>query len=217
MATDIRIDPVVYPDSDGKPMAESDVHIDLVIDLRSRLKARYAGDPNVYVAGNLLVYYVEGEPRVSLAPDGFVVFGVPNRRRRSYKTWVEGRFPDVVFEFTSASTQEQDLGDKFDIYQDVWRVKEYFLFDPLDEYLDPPLLGYRMSRGELRPIRPGKGVVSSKVLGVTLGRDGTRLVLRDTATGAELLTPEEQRAAAAEAEVARLKAEIAALRRKPTK
>jgi hypothetical protein len=152
------------------------------------------------------------------------VFGVPNRRRRSYKTWVEGRFPDVVFEFTSASTQEQDLGDKFDIYQDVWRVKEYFLFDPLDEYLDPPLLGYRMSRGELRPIRPAKGAVSSKVLGVTLSRDGTRLVLRDTATGAELLTPEEQRVAVeraareqAEAEGARLKAEIAALRRKPTK
>jgi Uma2 family endonuclease len=214
MATKVRNEPIIYPDSDGKPMAESDVHIDLVIDLRERLKARYADNPKVYVAGNLLVYYVEGQPRVSLAPDGFVVFGVPNKRRRSYKVWEEGRYPDVIFEFTSASTQGQDLDKKFEVYQDLWKVKEYFLFDPLEEYLDPPLLGYRLHRGEFIPIKPEDGVLISKVLGITLSRDRTRLILRDAKTGTELLTKAERRAATAESEVARLKAELAALRRK---
>lgn len=215
---------ITYPDSDGKPMAETDVHYQVLVDVRGRLTARYADRTDVYVSGSLLVYYAKGQPRVCLAPDAFVVFGVPNRRRRSYKTWDEGRFPDVVFEFTSASSQELDLGGKFDVYQDVWQVKEYFLFDPLDEYLDPPLLGYRMARGELKPIKPSRaGVLTSKTLGVTLTRDGPRLVLRDAATGAELQTPAERqaaeavtaaerRAAAAEAEVARLRAELAALR-----
>lgn len=221
MASKARAKEIVYPDSDGKPMAETDVHIDLVIDLRERLKARYADDPNVYVAGNLLVYYAERRPRVSLAPDGFVVFGVPNRTRRSYKTWEEGRFPDVVFEFTSASTQEADLGRKFDVYQDIWRVKEYFLFDPLGEYLDPSLLGYRLTRGEFQPILPVKDALASKVLGITLSHDGSRLTLRDAATGEKVLTRTERQVEAerdgrekAEAEVARLKAELAAARKK---
>ena len=213
MATKATAKEIDYPDSDGKPVAETDVHIDLVLDLRERLKARYASNPDVYVAGNLLVYYVEGAPKVSLAPDGFVVFGVPNRSRRSYKVWNEGRYPDVVFEFTSARTQDNDLGDKFDIYQNVWRVKEYFVFDPLAEYLDPPLIGFRMAQGELQPIKPVKAALTSKVLGLALSRDGNRLILRDAATGAHVLTAVEQRAAAAEAENARLKAELAALRK----
>jgi Uma2 family endonuclease len=230
---------VTYPSSDGKPVAESDIHIDLVLSVRDRLKARYADRPDVYAAGNLLVYYKKGDPKTSLAPDGFVVFGVPNRDRKSYRMWAEGKGPDVVFEFTSESTRYEDLDQKFGIYQDVWKVPEYFLFDPLGEYLDPPLCGYRLSRGRYVPIRPARGALTSKVLGVSLIGDGRRLILRDVATGAELLTRDEQRAAAeahraaaeaqravaaeaaraasAEAEVARLRAELAALRAgKPT-
>jgi hypothetical protein len=116
----------------------------------------------------------------------------------------------VVIELTSKTTQREDLSAKFDTYQNVWQVKEYFLFDPLEEYLEPSLLGYRLSRGELRPVKPTKSVLLSKVLGITLSREGWRLVLRDPASGKELPTVE---AAAAEAEIARLKAELAALRR----
>ncbi|MGL5095300.1 MAG: Uma2 family endonuclease, partial [Planctomycetia bacterium] len=82
MAAKLKVPDVEYPESDGKPLAETDVHIDLVLSLRERLKAFFAHDPNVYVAGNLFVYYVEGRPKVCLAPDGFVSFGVPDRRRR---------------------------------------------------------------------------------------------------------------------------------------
>jgi Uma2 family endonuclease len=212
MASDIRATEVEYPESDGKPMAESDWHYHLLVDVRERLTARYADRPDVYVSGNLLVYYEEGDPHKVLAPDCFVVFGASKHDRRTYKTWEEGRFPAVVFEFTSESTKEVDMSTKFDVYQDAWGVREYFLFDPREEYLEPSLLGYRRSRGELKPIRPVQGVLTSKTLGITLVRDGTRLVLRDTVTGKELLTTE---AAKAEAEIARLKAEIAALRRKP--
>jgi hypothetical protein len=132
--------------------------------------------------------------------------------RETFKTWEEGAFPAVVFEFTSKTTQREDLFNKFATYQDVWGVKEYFLFDPYEEYLEPSLVGYRHSRGKLKQIKSAQGSVASKVLGITLSRGGNRLALRDTESKKELLTPE---AAKAEAEITRLKAELDALRRKP--
>ena len=125
-------------------MAESDLHIDILADIRERLKAWAAVRDDVYAAGNMLVYYVEGEPRKSLAPDCFVVFGVENHPRLSFKTWKEKAFPSVVFEFTSKSTQAEDLKKKFEIYRDIWKVEEYFLFDPQAEYLEPNLQGFRL-------------------------------------------------------------------------
>lgn len=199
---------VEYPESDGKPMAETDIHRDIMVDLIYRLKARYAGR-DAYVSGNLLVYYVEGDPQTSLAPDCFVVFGVRPGNRRTYKTWEEGKFPTVVFEITSRKTKREDQGTKFETYRDIWKVKELFLFDPTEDYLKPSLLGYRRSRGELKPIEPVGGKIPSKELGITLERDGTRLLLRESATGEPVMT-------AAEAEVARLRQELDALRKKPT-
>lgn len=199
---------VEYPESDGKPMAETDIHRDIMVDLIYRLKARYAGR-DAYVSGNLLVYYVEGDPQTSLAPDCFVVFGVRPGNRRTYKTWEEGKFPTVVFEITSRKTKREDQGTKFETYRDIWKVKELFLFDPTEDYLKPSLLGYRRSRGELKLIEPVGGMISSKELGITLERDGTRLLLREAATGEPVMT-------AAEAEVARLRKELDALRKKPS-
>ncbi len=205
---------VEYPTTDGKPMAETDLHRILMTDVIARLTAWFAPRRDVYVSGNLMVYYEEGEPRTFLAPDCFVAFGVRPGQRDFYKSWVEGKLPDVVFEFTSKSTQKEDLEEKYRVYQDVWRVKEYYLFDPRGEYLDPPLTGLRRTRGRFRPIPSVGGVYTSDLLGLTLARDGGRLILRDAATGQPLLTEAEQRAAAAEAEVARLKAELDALRRR---
>ena len=104
---------IEYPESDGKPMAETDVHRKVMTDLIDRLIARYAHRDDMYVSGNLLVYYFEGKPEKCLAPDCFVVFGVPAGDRRTYKTWEEGKFPDVVFEITSKKTKkEEKLKDK---------------------------------------------------------------------------------------------------------
>lgn len=204
---------IEYPDADGKPMAETDIHRDVMFDLIERLRTRFADRADAYVSGNLFVYYVERKPVYCLAPDCFVAFGVPNRRRRVFKTWKEGVFPSVVFEVTSAKTEAEDTTTKFTTYRDVWKVRELFYFDPTGDYLPEPVVGYRTTRGKFRPIAPAAGRLTSAELGITLAGDGTRLDLRDAKTGEPLLTAVE-RAAALQVENDRLRAELAALRRK---
>jgi Uma2 family endonuclease len=213
-------DEFLYPSTDNRPMAESDRHRKLMVDVIDRLSVRYSGRPDVYVSGNRLVYYIENNPYHVLAPDCFVAFGVPPGDRDIYKSWEEGRLPTVVFEFTSSSTRQEDQYGKFDIYQDEWQVEEYFLFDPRGDYLIPPLIGYRRSRGKLRPIRPAGSRVHSRSLGIDLEPAGGRLVLFDAATGVELPRSgeAERRLLAAErdaaqAELAAMKAELAALKK----
>ena len=202
---------VEYSESDGKPMAETDIHRKVMIDLIERLSARYADRRDVYVSGNLLVYYVEGDPLKCLAPDCFVVFGVPPGDRRTFKAWEEGKSPDVVFEITSKKTKKEDLVKKIPVYQDIWKVKEFFIFDPTEDYLDPSIIGYRMTRGELKPIKAVGGRIVCKELGITLERDGTRLLLRDEPTGLPLMLPQQ---AELEAELARLRKEVETLKKK---
>ena len=210
--------PVYYPESDGEPMAETDVHRDQLIDLLTALKDYFRQDEQVYIAGNLLVYYQEGDSQLSVAPDVFVVFGISKEPRRTYRVWEEGKAPDVVFEITSASTRMQDLGPKKGLYE-VLGVREYFLFDPLEEYLRPSLRGFRLEEGQFSPMRGGPLV--SEVLGLELRVEEGRLRLYDRATGHSLPTPAEEaearrmaeaRAQAAEEESARLRRELARLR-----
>jgi Uma2 family endonuclease len=96
-----------YPESDGKPIGETDWHIDWTLRLRDMLKYRYR-DQRVYVGSDLLLYYHEGVPRDFVVPDGFVVLDCDPKKRRVFKTWEEKRVPNVVFEFTSASTRRSD-------------------------------------------------------------------------------------------------------------
>jgi Uma2 family endonuclease len=204
---------IEYPDSDGKPMAESDTHRDVMADaLIFPLKEYYRQRSDVYVTGNLLLYYQKGNPRVRVAPDVFVVFGVPNRERRTYKLWEEGKAPDVVFEITSKSTRKEDLRDKRYLYEE-WGVQEYFLFDPLREYLKPPLQGFRLQRAYFIPLEPqplpdDEWQLESKVLGLLLQTQDSMLRLYDPQTGQCLRTHREEADArrAAEAELARLRA-----------
>jgi Uma2 family endonuclease len=184
--------PLDYPTSDGKPMAETDTHRRLMFDLIHRLQQYYATQPTVYVTGNLMVYYSEGHPQRHLSPDCFVAFGVPNHERDLYKTWLEGVVPSVVFEITSKSTKREDIVTKRAIYEKEWKVDEYFLFDPFEDYLDPSLQGFRRVRNELRPIKPVKDRLLSRTLGITLERDQERLVLREAESGELLLTDYEQ-------------------------
>src|SRR5437588_11746549 len=98
---DELIPTVYYPESDGKPMAETDVHRRLIVYFTTALENFFRDEPNIYISGDLLLYYAEGDPRKRVAPDVFVVRGVPKVNRRIYKLWEEGRSPDVVFEFSS--------------------------------------------------------------------------------------------------------------------
>lgn len=202
-----------YPTSDGRPMAETDWHRILMTMCIETLDVRYAADMNVYVSGNLLIFYSEGNRRKHLSPDVFVVFGVPKHPRPNFLLWEEGKGPDVVFELTSSSTRNEDLKSKFLLYQDVLKVREYFLFDPFGDHLDPPLRGFRLHNAIYKPIRPVKERLPSRVLGLHLERDGKELRLYDPATDSVLPTTSE-RLEIAEAENERLRQEIDELRRR---
>src|SRR5262249_40880572 len=136
------------------------------------LDDHHAGDPRVYVSGNLLVYYERGNRRKHVSPDVFLVRGVPKRRRINYLIWEEGRGPQVVIELTSSSTRKEDQQTKLALYRDVLKVREYFLFDPFGDYLTPQLQGYRLRGGVYRPIRPVNGRLPSQVLGQHLEAHG---------------------------------------------
>ena len=143
---------VEYPSSDGKPMAETDLHFDRITYAANALKIRYAATPNVYVGANMLVYDEPGNPRRSLAPDVFVVFGVPKHRRDVFKIWEE-KPPSFVLEITSRSTRREDTDAKRRRYA-AWGVDEYFLYDPRGEYLAPPLVGLSLRQGRYRSMSP---------------------------------------------------------------
>jgi Uma2 family endonuclease len=206
-----------YIESDGKPMGETQKHILNMRYLLEPLDKWFASDPKVFVAGNMFVHYEEGKGNRHLSPDVFVVRGVPKEpERRNYRVWEEGRAPDFVVELTSESTRQKDQTTKRAIYQDVLRVSEYFLFDPFEEYLHPPLQGYRLQRGNYRPIKPVSGRLPSKVLGLHLEAVGKLLRLYDPSADRWLPTPPEVAEAQqrAEAEVERLRRENEELRRR---
>ena len=202
-------DEILYPSSDGLPVAETDVHIDELLTLRTLLRIRYGDRDDVYVAGNLLVYYEEGNPAARVAPDAFVVFGVPAHNRRVFKVWEEQACPSFVMELTSRGTWLEDVGNKKALYARLG-VEEYFMFDPEADYLVPPLQAQRLLEGEYRPLEPrADGGIESRVLGVVFHRDGQRLKVVDAATGATLLRPLETHSALVEAERAKVEAERA--------
>jgi Uma2 family endonuclease len=203
-------DGIEYPSSDGKPMGETGTHARVAMwTIFGALYLYFLRDPKVAVHGNLFVYYVKGDPKRCICPDAFVAFGAENNPdRRSYKVWKEGKAPDVIFEVTSKKTRKQDLGIKFEIYRDVLKVQEYFLFDPFEEYLDPSLQGYRLVAGQYEPIPSVPGGLASEVLGFGLQRRGEELRFYNPQTGKLVpLAPdlerelEDQRLARREAEV----------------
>ena len=149
------VDPIVYPESDGKPMAETDLHREIMIWIIHLLQRFFAGQ-QVYVSGNLLVYYEKGNPRKSVAPDCFVVWGVESRLRPIYKLWEEGQAPQVVFEVTSKSTRREDMKDKMRLYAQLG-VEEYYLYDPTSDYLKPPLAAFQRVGDSFAPMQPDNG------------------------------------------------------------
>ncbi len=209
---------VEYPSSDGKPMAESDLHRDEMIYVIEALKAHFLDAPDVYVSGNLLLYYVEGDPRYSISPDALVATGLADAksRRDIYKVWEEGRVPCWVMEVTSKSTRSEDLRKKKDLYRHLG-VEEYLLFDPREEYLHPPLQGFRLTSGmdgEYRPISlEGDGSLVSPLLGIRFRQAGEGLLrLINLHTGRDYLRAEEKDAANQKSEERATRAEELAAR-----
>jgi Uma2 family endonuclease len=202
---------IEYPESDGKPLGETGVHVRVTtLDLLDVIVRFYGGNPNVAAHSNMFVYYVEGDLKRNICPDLFVALKVTsNRDRRIYKVWDEGKGPDLVIEVTSKKTRREDTGPKFELYRDVLKVREYFLFDPFEEYLKPSLQGYRLARGRYKPIAAVEGRIPSEVLGLHLERDGNDLRLYNPRTRVWERTSEEVTKALGTSETARREADAA--------
>ena len=163
---------VDYPDSDGLPMAENESQFRPILYVGSALDRYYQARDDVYVVGNLLLYYQEGDAGRSVSPDLMVVLGAPKHIRSSYRLWEEPKAPDFVLEIASGSTYRIDRGEKRDLYARL-EVSEYWQCDPAGGYLDPPLLGLRLVEGRYVPIaaaamEDGTLVTRSEVLGLDL-------------------------------------------------
>ena len=181
----------MYPSFDGLPLAENDWQLTAIHDAFGVLNIRYLDRPDVYVSADLLIYYEEGDPRKSVAPDVFVVFGAAKHKRMVYKLWEEPKAPDFVLEVASENTWQQDLGRKRALYAELG-VREYWLFDPRDEYFDPVLQGLGLRGRAYRPlparVESGARTIRSEVLGLDLRVENQALRFRDTGSGQDLQT-----------------------------
>ncbi len=183
----------LYPDSDGEPMSEIDLHILAVTLLREGLEdALPAGPTGAYVAANMMLYFQQGNPAGHPDPDVLVALRVGRHPRRSFRTWEEGTVPHVVFEIASERTHQVDRGEKRQAYESIG-VPEYFLFDPEGRWHQPVLQGFRLVQGAYVALQPAAdGSLVSAQLGLRLVPERTMLRLVDLRTGAPVPTRQER-------------------------
>ena len=174
---------IVYPESDGRPMADNTLQFKWIVVIKEGLEAVFRHDPNVFVAGDLLWYPVEGEPTIRRAPDVMVVFGRPKGNRGSYRQWEEERIaPQVIFEILSAGNRFGKMLETFQFYE-RYGVEEYYIYDPDDGSLEgwrreanrlqkiPEMAGFRSPLLGIR-FEPGEGPNSL----IIIGPDGKRFL-----------------------------------------
>ncbi|GIV16412.1 MAG: hypothetical protein KatS3mg022_1847 [Armatimonadota bacterium] len=196
---------VIYPESDGKPMADNTKQFRWILTIYTGIASLFKDDPNVFVAGDLLWYPVEGDNKTRTAPDVMVVFGRPKGDRLSYKQWEEdGVAPQVVFEVLSPGNRLSELIEKFLFYQ-RFGVEEYYVYDPDTGRLDGWIRG---EDGTLQPIEQMEGWVSPR-LGIRFSVQSGELVLTRP-DGLPFVTPEELEARWTQAEQRAIAAEYRA-------
>lgn len=203
---------IEYPYTDGQPMAESDQARKYLTYGVEVLEIYFQNREDIYVSGNLFIYYQKGNPKAVVAPDVFVVFGVAKGERLSYKFWEEeNKAPDFVLEITSKTTQDKDEQDKPELYARLG-VREYFQYDPTGDYLNPQLKGARLVEGKYQSITgitlpDGLFSLSSEALGLELRLlPAGELRFYEPTTGEKLLSHQEEKQARQEAELARREA-----------
>jgi Uma2 family endonuclease len=170
---------IIYPSSDGQPMADSTIQYQWITTIKGGCDALFKDDPNVFIAGDLLWYPIEGNNRICQAPDTMVVFGRPKGDRRSYLQWKENNIPpQVVFEIRSYSDSQTKMAKKLAFYY-RYGVEEYYLYDPDEK----ELTGWQRIEGLLEVIESMSGWVSPRL--------GVRFEL--TESGLELYRPDGQK------------------------
>ena len=150
---------IIYPDSDGQPMADSTTQYRWITKIKGGCDAIFKENENVFIAGDLLWYPVEGKPQICQSPDTMVVFGRPKGDRSSYRQWREDNMPpQVVFEIRSHNDSDTKMAKKFSFYQ-RYGVEEYYLYDPESNNLQ----GWQRIEGLLEVIEPMNNWVSPRL------------------------------------------------------
>jgi Uma2 family endonuclease len=161
---------IFYPDTDGKPMAENTLQFRWIVTIKEGVDRVFYHRPDVFVAGDLFWYPVEGHPEIVQAPDTLVAFGRPKGDRGSYKQWEEGGIaPQVVFEVLSPGNRYREMKNKLEFYEE-YGVEEYYLYDPDDHVLE----GWLRSEEGLEEIPRMDGWVSPR-LGIRFDLSGNEL------------------------------------------
>lgn len=185
--------PIYYPVADGKPMSDSQLGGAEMVRITQTLQDWFADVPDVYVWMNLFVYFEPRNPRAVVSPDVFVAIGADKEPERMvYFVWREGVPPTVVFEVLSSSTHLEDQGPKRETYRRLG-VREYVLYDPHHDFIDPPLEVNRLEAGIYRRLEPDEtGAVTSEALGLRLRLVNGRLRFFRPDTGEMLRSPAER-------------------------
>lgn len=150
---------LIYPESDGKRMADNTKQFRWIVVIKENLELLFSQETNVFIAGDLLWYPLEGNNTLAQAPDTMVVFGRPKGDRGSYQQWKEDNItPQVVFEILSPSNTLKEMAKKFQFYE-RHGVEEYYLFDP--DKID--LQGWLRSGDKLNVIEAMEGWISPRL------------------------------------------------------
>ena len=176
---------IIYPSSDGEPVAETYIHLYAILTTLEVLKQYLSGQQGTVLA-NQFMYYSQGLPRMRVAPDVMVIFNVEPGGRDNYKIWEEKEVPQVIFEMTSPGTKNQDQEFKKTLYEQLG-VKEYWLFDPKGEWIPEQLKGYRLRNTVYEVIEDNR----SEPLQLQLKVEGQLIGFYREDTGKKLLIPEE--------------------------
>jgi Uma2 family endonuclease len=178
---------VFYPESDGKPMAETDLHRDLLLLMVSLLKTAF---PEAYASGNICLYYEEGNPKKMISPDSLLCLSQRPHQKRVYKAWEENHQLDLVIEFSSFGTKRVDHHQKKKIYADILQVPWYVIFDPHGLYLNV----FRLtSQGYVQQEAEAEGLFRLDNLGISIGVD-TKSQLRLFDRGGKLIPTSSEKA-----------------------
>lgn len=194
---------IIYPDSDGQPMANNTIQFRWILVIQQNLDWMFASDPNVFVAGDLFWYPVEGKPKIVNAPDVMVVLGRPKGDRGSYQQWNEDNIaPQVVFEILSPGNSQGEMERKL-LFYDRYGVSEYYIYNPNNNQLT----GWLRGEDGLDVIASLDQWVSLQ-LGIRFDLSGELQIYRPDGTRflsyneiSQLLEQEQQRALQAEQEL----------------
>ena len=160
MASASLIPKVYYPDSDGEPMSDNTLQFDWISIVKWGGEFYFAADPTVFVAGDHLIYAVEGDATIRMAPDVYFAFGRPKGYRGSYRVWEEmDIFPQVVIEVWSPNNRYTNMRKKFDFYEKYGAEEYYIIYPEFPAHLE----GYLRNGDRLVQVDNMQGFVSPRL------------------------------------------------------